>query len=108
VADPRRSVRFYQAVFGVTPYVEDADEIQVLGPGPHDVLVFTRAQGLTGEAGPIRHFGFRLVDAADIDDAVQTVLEAGGTLVRRGVFKPGYPYAFVRDPDGHEIEIWFE
>ncbi len=26
----------------------------------------------------------------------------------RGEFAPGLPYAFVRDPDGYEIEIWFE
>jgi len=54
------------------------------------------------------HVGFRLVDAADIDAAVETVLAAGGTLLRRGNFAPGVPYAFVHDPDGIEIEIWFE
>jgi catechol 2,3-dioxygenase-like lactoylglutathione lyase family enzyme len=108
VADPARSLGFYRQVFGVRAYVEQPDEIQVLGPGPHDVLVFVRAPELTGAAGPIQHFGFRLVDADDIDAAVEAVLAAGGTLRRRGEFRPGYPYAFVHDPDGHEIEIWFE
>lgn len=27
---------------------------------------------------------------------------------RRGEFAPGMPFAYVRDPDGYEIEIWFE
>ncbi|HLY54279.1 MAG TPA: hypothetical protein VKS60_01905 [Stellaceae bacterium] len=36
------------------------------------------------------------------------VLDAGGTLLRRSEFALGYPYAFVHDPDGHEIEIWYE
>ena len=34
--------------------------------------------------------------------------EAGGTAISRGEFAPGLPYAFVKDPDGYEIEIWFE
>jgi len=34
--------------------------------------------------------------------------EAGGTAISRGEFAPGLPYAFVTDPDGYEIEIWFE
>ena len=36
------------------------------------------------------------------------MLAAGGTLDRRGEFSPGFPYAYVHDPDGYEIEIWFE
>jgi hypothetical protein len=28
--------------------------------------------------------------------------------LRRGDFGPGLPYVFVQDPDGHEIEIWYE
>jgi len=28
--------------------------------------------------------------------------------VRRGEFRPGLPYAYVLDPDGYEIEIWYE
>jgi catechol 2,3-dioxygenase-like lactoylglutathione lyase family enzyme len=29
-------------------------------------------------------------------------------LLRRGEFAPGLPFAYVADPDGYEIEIWFE
>jgi hypothetical protein len=36
------------------------------------------------------------------------VERAGGRLLRRGEFAPGLPYAYVADPDGYEIEIWFE
>jgi predicted enzyme related to lactoylglutathione lyase len=36
------------------------------------------------------------------------VEEAGGKLLRRGELSPGYPFAYVTDPDGHEIELWFE
>jgi catechol 2,3-dioxygenase-like lactoylglutathione lyase family enzyme len=58
--------------------------------------------------GGIIHFGFRLTRPEDIDAAVMAVEGAGGTVTSRGEFAPGLPYAFVRDPDGYEIEIWFE
>jgi len=62
----------------------------------------------TGAVGGVAHFGFRLVDPNDIDRAITEVERAGGRLLRRGEFAPGLPYAYVADPDGYEIEIWFE
>lgn len=108
VADPERSVRFYTEVFGVREYFRDDTSIQVQGPGPHDVLAFERNPGAAGKLGGIGHFGFRLTDPKDIDAAVEAVLRAGGKLLRRGEFSPGFPFAYVHDPDGYEIEIWFE
>ena len=108
VKDPERSARFYEEAFGAKVYYRDADTVQVLGPGPHDVLAFDRNEAKAGSVGGISHFGFRLIDPADIDGAVEAVLAAGGTVLRRGEFAPGLPFAFVTDPDGNEIEIWFE
>jgi len=108
VADPDRSLAFYQSVFGVREYFRSESTIQVLGPGPHDVLAFERRPAEAGVAGGIIHFGFRLTRPEDIDAAVAAVQSAGGILTSRGEFAPGLPYAFVRDPDGYEIEIWFE
>jgi catechol 2,3-dioxygenase-like lactoylglutathione lyase family enzyme len=108
VRDPARSLRFYESVFGVKEYYRDEETIQVQGPGPHDVIAFERSKGRFPNRTGITHFGFRLVDARDVDDAVDQVKAAGGTLVRRGEFGPGLPFAYVRDPDGYEIEIWFE
>ncbi|MBS0376746.1 MAG: VOC family protein [Proteobacteria bacterium] len=108
VRDPQRSLAFYAEVFGVREYCRDETTIQVLGPGPHDVLAFERRAEAAGRAGGILHIGFRLQQASDIDAAVTAVIAAGGRLERRGEFRPGYPFAFVRDPDGYEIEIWYE
>jgi len=108
VRDPERSLAFYAAVFGVREYFRDANTIQVQGPGPNDVLAFERRPLLAGSGGGILHFGFRLTSPAAIDAAVALVLAAGGTLCSRGEFSPGCPYAFVGDPDGYEIEIWYE
>jgi catechol 2,3-dioxygenase-like lactoylglutathione lyase family enzyme len=108
VKDPKRSLAFYEQVFGVEAYFRDEDEIQVKGPGAHDVIAFTRDGAFLGREGAIRHIGFRLVDPTDIDQAVDVALAAGGRLHRRGDFAPDCPYAFVYDPDGIEIEIWYE
>jgi catechol 2,3-dioxygenase-like lactoylglutathione lyase family enzyme len=108
VRDPDRSLAFYRAVFGVKEYFRDTDTIQVQGPGPHDVLAFERRPDVAGAVGGIIHFGFRLTRPEDIQAAVAAVEGAGGIVTSRGEFAPGLPYAFVRDPDGYEIEIWYE
>ena len=46
--------------------------------------------------------------STNIDRAVAEVERSGGRLLRRGEFAKGLPYAYVADPDGYEIEIWFE
>ncbi len=108
VSDPERSLRFYRSVFGVREYFRDETTIQVLGPGPHDVIALEKRPASAGLPGGIIHFGFRLTAPGDITEAIAAVEAAGGTLSSQGSFGVGLPYAFVRDPDGYEIEIWFE
>ena len=108
VRDPERSLAFYAQVFGVSEYFRDDSQIQAQGPGPFDVLAFERRPEGAGAAGGIDHFGFRLKRPGDIDLAVEEVRRAGGCVLRRGEFAPGFPFAYVADPDGHQIEIWFE
>jgi catechol 2,3-dioxygenase-like lactoylglutathione lyase family enzyme len=108
VRDPDRSLAFYQKVFGVKEYYRDEESIQVLGPGGFDVIAFEKDAANAGKTGGITHFGFRLVESGDLDAAVAEVKRAGGKLIRRGEFAPGFPFAYVHDPDGYEIEIWYE
>lgn len=108
VRDPQKSLEFYSRVFGVREYYRDEGQIQVQGPGPFDVLAFEREPSSAGNVGGIQHFGFRLKRPEDISSAVAEVLQAGGKVLRRGEFSPGYPFAYVADPDGYEIELWFE
>jgi catechol 2,3-dioxygenase-like lactoylglutathione lyase family enzyme len=108
VKDPQRSLQFYQAVIGVVPvYVQD-DFVQAQTPGSWDVLVFERRPGQAGKAGGIAHFGFRLRRPADITRAKAAVEAAGGAIRHHGEFVPGEPYLFFLDPDGYEVEIWYE
>jgi catechol 2,3-dioxygenase-like lactoylglutathione lyase family enzyme len=106
VADVDRARRFYEGVFGMIAVYADAGFVQMQTPGARDVLVLEK--GPRGATGGIKHFGFRLVDPTDIDATVAAIEEAGGTVTVRGEFVPGEPYVFFRDPDGYEVEIWYE
>ena len=108
VRDPQRSLAFYRAVLGVVPVYEQDDFVQAQTPGSWDVLVFERKPDAAGKAGGIAHFGFRLQRAADIERAKAAVISGGGTIREIGAFVPGEPYLFCSDPDGYEVEIWFE
>ena len=108
VKSPLRAFRFYRDVFGARAVYRGVDFIQAQTPDSHDVLVFERDPSKAGRPGGIAHFGFRLVDPADIDRASRAVEKAGGTILDRGEFCPGEPYLFARDPDGYVVEIWYE
>ena len=108
VADAQRSLRFYQDVFGVVPVYQKPGFVQAQTPGTRDVLVFEETPGVRGQGGGIAHLGFRLCDPADIDEAVRAVEAAGGRVRERGDFVPGEPYVFFTDPDGYELEMWYE
>lgn len=108
VRDVERSLRFYRQVFGVEEVYREEGAIQAQTPGSRDVIAFDEDAARAGQVGGVAHFGFRLLAPADIDAAVQEVERAGGKVLRRGEFAPGLPFAYVADPDGYEIEIWYE
>jgi catechol 2,3-dioxygenase-like lactoylglutathione lyase family enzyme len=108
VRDPQQSFAFYRAVIGVVPVYEQRDFIQAQTPGSRDVLVFERKPGCAGKTGGVAHFGFRLRRAVDITRALAAIRAAGGTVREHGEFVPGEPYVFFTDPDGYEVEIWYE
>ncbi|HEY7169496.1 MAG TPA: VOC family protein [Vicinamibacterales bacterium] len=109
VADLDRAVRFYRGVFGAVEVYRHPTFVQVQLPDTRDVIVFElRDPEKAGTSGGIAHFGFRLRDPADVDAAAAAVQAAGGTVKSQGEFCPGEPYLFASDPDGYEVEIWFE
>ena len=108
VKDARRSLEFYRDVFGMVEVYNQDGFVQVQTPGARDVLVFDEHAPRKGQAGGVAHFGFRLVNPADIDKAAAAVVRAGGTIREQGEFVPGEPYLFALDPDGYEFEVWFE
>ena len=107
VRDPERSLQFYSRILGVVPVYQEGNFIQAQTPGSRDVLVFERGRR-AGKAGGVVHFGFRLTKPSDLDKALADIKAAGGKIRSHGEFCPGEPYVFFTDPDGYEVEIWYE
>lgn len=108
VRDVRRSLVFYGKVLGMVPVYEEDGSIQAQTPGTRDVLVFERDPARAGKRGGVAHFGFRLVKPVPLATIVDRVRKAGGRILSKGQFAPGLPCVFFEDPDGYEVEVWFE
>jgi catechol 2,3-dioxygenase-like lactoylglutathione lyase family enzyme len=108
VRDVDRASRFYRQVFGAVEVYRQDGFAQLQTPGARDVLVLEKKPKAAGKAGGIAHFGFRLQNPKDIAAAARAVKRAGGTVKEQGEFVPGEPYLFATDPDGYELEIWYE
>jgi len=108
VSDLARAIAFYEQAFGAKQYVREERSAQVLGPGPADVIAFELMPNGAGQSGGVIHFGLRLTGPERMDEVLARVIAAGGTVVSRGDFGDKQPFAFIRDPDGYEIELWHE
>ena len=108
VKDVKRSSAFYKKVFGASKMYEDPDFVQVQTPGSKDIIVFVKKDKSSGKPDPGFHFGFRLPKPIQMKNVIRTIKNAGGRIKETGEFIPGEPYVFFYDPDGYEIEIWFE
>ncbi|MGH7906977.1 MAG: VOC family protein [Candidatus Binataceae bacterium] len=106
VTDVIRSMVFYQQVFGLeVAFRHGPDMVFLRTPGKQDIItLMKRERAQVGSLG-ISHFGFRLVDKADIDKAIGDAEKAGGKFLSRGEWAPGEPYAYIADPDGYVIEL---
>lgn len=108
VKDVKRSSKFYQSIFGVQEMYSYPDFIQVQTPGSKDIIVFEKQKKKIANSKKAFHFGFRLSKPSDLKPIIKKIKTAGGKIKETGEFVPGEPYVFFYDPDGYEIEIWFE
>ena len=109
VSNTERTMKFYQSIFDMEVMYNENGFIQLTTPGCNDILVFEEKKDKSiGQTGGIAHFGFRLKHPKDIDEIVAKVKNAGGIIIDKGEFVPGSPYVFFKDPDGYEVEVWYE
>jgi catechol-2,3-dioxygenase len=101
---------FYTSVFDMEVMYHEKDMVQLTTPGCNDIIVFQEnLNDSTGTSGGIAHFGFRLKDPKDIELMKQKVVKAGGAIRDEGEFCPWLSRIyFFLDPDGYEVEIWYE
>ena len=108
VSNLERSRIFYERLFGTRVMYKDEDFIQIQTAGTRDIIVLEKSNEVLHNENGILHFGFRLKNPMNIETLVQEVSIAGGKIKEKGEFVPGEPYVFLLDPDGYEIEIWYE
>ncbi len=108
VKDLERSRLFYERIFGSKVMYQTDDFIQLQTPGSRDILVMEKSNDVPHNNNGIMHFGFRLKNRIDMEAFAVDVANAGGQIKEKGEFVPGEPYAFTYDPDGYEIEVWYE
>lgn len=106
VADLDRSLRFYRDVFGFEEMFRDGPRMVFLRPpNTADTITLNEDPDKAGQTGGVGHIGFRLVDKNELVRAIEEVERSGGRLLERAEHRPGSPYAYVVDPDGHVIEL---
>ncbi len=107
VADLDRTIAFYASLIDARVLIRNERVAELGTPGAHDVITLELSSG--GEVGGLgTHIGFRLLEPTPVETLVAAVEEAGGTVAESGEFAPGQPYVFARDPDGYQVELWFE
>ena len=108
VKNIKRSSAFYHTILGTKEMYRYPDFIQVQTPGSRDIIVFQKQKRKVNRIKNDFHFGFRLQKSLSTKKMIEAIRKAGGKIKETGEFVPGEPYIFFYDPDGYEIEIWFE
>lgn len=113
VRDLKRAESFYREFIGMQEIMRFGDECVMLRtPGSQEVFTLNADPQYhhdAGKMGGIAHFGFRLQEEMDMTDVLSRAEKAGGTAIdqgRRGKDKKE-TWAFLKDPDGYEIEIFW-
>jgi predicted enzyme related to lactoylglutathione lyase len=103
VSDIENSVRFYRRALGLVENFRAGAGMVFLSPrGAEDVITLHQTQPV-GPQG-VAHFGFQ-IEGGNLDDAVASVVAAGGKFLSKGEHAPCVLYAYVTDPDGYVIEL---
>jgi catechol 2,3-dioxygenase-like lactoylglutathione lyase family enzyme len=110
-ADWEKSKAFYDAVLGVLGYTRQLDYQVAIGYGREGKPDFWIADMSVGEAGgPNRevHVAFHAQDHDAVQAFYDTALGLGAESLHAPrlwpEYHPGYYGAFVRDPDGNNVE----
>ncbi len=108
-ADPARSAAFYDAVLATIGGVRIMEfDGPMIGYGVPPMPDFWLGPHLTGEGFRESHIAFSAPDRASVDRFLQAAVDAGAEVLHEArvwpEYHPNYYGAFVRDPDGNNVE----
>ena len=106
--DPKASAAFYDAVLAPLGGVRLADYGDVIGYGVPPRPDFWIAPRQTGEGFRESHIAFTAPDRATVDAFLTAARSVGAEVLHEArvwpEYHPNYYGAFVRDPDGNNVE----
>ncbi len=112
VKDLDRSAQFYKSFLGMKELRRfDNRAIMLQTPGSSEVFSINAdpENESIGQTGGIAHFGFRLREPMDMESLINTASNLGATPIEHGgTEEKGRLYAFIKDPDGYELELFWE
>ena len=110
-SDYAKSQEFYDAVLATLGYQRQMDFGEAIGYGRDGHPAFWIADAAAGDAsGPNRevHVAFSAADPEQVQSFYETALRLGAESLHAPrlwpEYHPGYFGAFVRDPDGNNVE----
>ena len=107
-ADVAASASFYDAVLATIGGTRILDFGEVIGYGVPPKPDFWLGPRQTGEGFRESHIAFAAPDRAAVDAFFDTAVAAGSEVLHRPrvwpEYHPNYYGAFVRDPDGNNVE----
>jgi catechol 2,3-dioxygenase-like lactoylglutathione lyase family enzyme len=106
--DPSASATFYDAVLGVLGGSRVMEFGPVVGYGLPPKPVFWIGPRQTGEGSREAHIAFQAPDRAAVQAFFDAAVACGAEVLHEPrlwpEYHPGYFGAFVRDPDGNNVE----
>lgn len=111
VKDLERSSRFYQRLFGMKELRRFERVVMLQTPGSSEVFTINSNADnqAVGQMGGIAHFGFRLRAPMKMEEMISAASALGAIPIEHGGSEDkGRLYAFIKDPDGYELEIFWE
>ena len=107
-ADPSRSIAFYDAVLATLGYGRVMDFGTMIGYGRDRKPWFWVGPLTTGEPNREIHIAFQAADRAAVRTFFETAVSQGAEVLHQPrlwpEYHPTYYGAFVRDPDGNNVE----
>jgi catechol 2,3-dioxygenase-like lactoylglutathione lyase family enzyme len=107
-ADFARSSAFYDAVLAPLGGKRIMEFGPAIGYGTDDKPDFWIGQQATGEGFRESHLAFAAADPETVDAFFRAAVDAGAEVLHEPrkwpEYHPGYYGAFVRDPDGNNVE----